>query len=74
MRPQDIPKHIIENFIADVRRLCIIYGSQKEAAIRLGVSDDAVNLWFNGRQLPNLSAYIKVKQLIAEEMEKGVGG
>lgn len=69
-------RRIVEEFIADVRKLCVIYGSQPKLAARLGVHPNTVQRWFNGDKMPLFEHYIAVKQLLAEELEqarKGIG-
>lgn len=62
-------KKIIEDFIGDIRRLCIIYGSQDKVAARLGVGLRTIQRWFAGWGMPSMVHYLTVKRVIADELE-----
>lgn len=70
INPADVPRRIIEDFIADVRKLCIIYGSQAECARMLNMSESEINRWFRGLRLPRFEHYVRVKQKLVEEVAK----
>lgn len=69
-KSEDVPKEIVEEFLANVRKLCLIYGSQQKASAALGVSLTSVHRYFGGLALPKFQAYLKVMKLMAEKMEE----
>jgi len=59
-----------ESLIADVRKLCVIYGSQERVAKRLNVGARSIQRWFKGTHFPQFEHYLVIKQALAEELEK----
>lgn len=65
-----VAKKIVEDFIADVRKLTIIIGSRSKTALMLNVSVRSIKRWFLGDGLPLFSHYLAVKCLLADELAR----
>ena len=63
-------RKIIEDFIADVRKICLIYGSQARAAQATGMDLRSISRWFSGYSLPTFHNYLMVKRVLAMELDK----
>ena len=66
INPQDIPRKITEDFIADVRRLILVHGTQSAAGRAVGVSWDSLHRWSTGSHIPSFAQYLLVKRAIGE--------
>ena len=62
------PRKLPDEFIVDLKRLVLLLGSQRAVSTKLGTGHNSVGRWLRGELLPNFRSYIKVKQLIEEEL------
>ena len=63
-----MPPREIELLISKLEAWCQgQHGRQKEAALEIGVSEQALSNWLSGRKTPTLPNFLKIQEFLQEK-------